>query len=388
MKNLNNKTMLAKNIKHSIVTLGLLMNLVATAQTEGVSIKTTPGAPHASAMLDVESGNKGVLVPRLNLQATNIASPVSSPTTGLLVYNLATAGITPTNVTPGFYYWDGGTPGQWKAISSGPNLWSNIGTGSNIIPTNMNAKTVIGSVIAAYTPTFNLEVVSPAASNTFICKFEGKNGTQLRFGYNDLNGEIGGGAGCWLTQKTYTTTGPCFGTMRYVQLYEPGDWGFGVTSYGKCKGVTGNTYVDAIKNNLCISTTHSLYFKTSGATFMLNSNGLMQGSDSTLKKNITNETNALEKIKQIRPVTYSLKSDPTNQLAHGVIAQELATLYPELVSAITSPDRDNEGNLLTTNTTKLAVGYNGLITILIKALQEQQAIIENLKTRLHNLDGQ
>lgn len=63
--------------------------------------------PVASAVLDVSSSTKGFLPPRVALTATNAASPISSPATGLLVYNTATAGSSPNQVSPGYYFWNG-----------------------------------------------------------------------------------------------------------------------------------------------------------------------------------------------------------------------------------------------------------------------------------------
>ncbi|MCL6217381.1 hypothetical protein [Zunongwangia pacifica] len=59
------------------------------------------GSPNSSAMLDVVSTNKGVLVPRIQLDKTDQQNPVSNPANGLLVFNTATQ----NDVTPGFYYW-------------------------------------------------------------------------------------------------------------------------------------------------------------------------------------------------------------------------------------------------------------------------------------------
>lgn len=70
-----------------------------------VGIGTT--TPDPSAMLDVVSTSKGVLVPRVALINPDSAAPVSGAATGVLVYNTATAGTAPNNVIPGFYYWTG-----------------------------------------------------------------------------------------------------------------------------------------------------------------------------------------------------------------------------------------------------------------------------------------
>ncbi|PZD78086.1 hypothetical protein DNG35_06865 [Mesonia sp. K7] len=62
--------------------------------------------PDKSSAVDIVSTKRGLLIPRLALTATNVATPVASPANSLLVYNTATAGTTPNNVTPGFYFWD------------------------------------------------------------------------------------------------------------------------------------------------------------------------------------------------------------------------------------------------------------------------------------------
>jgi hypothetical protein len=76
-----------------------------------IAINNTAANPDASAILDLNSGNSGVnkgfLAPQVALTASNSAAPVTSPATGLIVYNTATAGTPPNNVVPGYYYWSG-----------------------------------------------------------------------------------------------------------------------------------------------------------------------------------------------------------------------------------------------------------------------------------------
>jgi hypothetical protein len=79
-----------------------LLSFNAKAQV-GIGTPT----PDASAMLEVNSSDKGLLVPRIALTAASVAAPVASPATGLLIYNTATSGTAPDQVTPGFYYWNG-----------------------------------------------------------------------------------------------------------------------------------------------------------------------------------------------------------------------------------------------------------------------------------------
>lgn len=63
--------------------------------------------PHESAALDITSTNKGLLLPRVALAGTNVVTPLSAVAAGMTVYNTATAGVAPNNVTPGVYYHTG-----------------------------------------------------------------------------------------------------------------------------------------------------------------------------------------------------------------------------------------------------------------------------------------
>jgi hypothetical protein len=89
----------------------LILFCVPTFSFSQVGIGTS--TPNSSAQLDVTSTTKGFLPPRVALTATNSTTPVTSPASGLLVYNTATAGTSPNNVTPGLYYYDGT---KWQRI--------------------------------------------------------------------------------------------------------------------------------------------------------------------------------------------------------------------------------------------------------------------------------
>jgi hypothetical protein len=71
--------------------------------------------PDPSARLDIVATDKGVLLPRVTLSATNVAAPVTSPATGLIVYNTATAGTAPFDVVPGYYHWNGSS---WRILGT------------------------------------------------------------------------------------------------------------------------------------------------------------------------------------------------------------------------------------------------------------------------------
>jgi hypothetical protein len=109
-----------------------LVFLNGNAQT---GIGTTTPSP--SAKLEVASSNQGFLPPRIALTATNAASPVTSPATGLLVYNTATTGTPPNNVAPGYYYWNGSA---WVAVLSTITTSSISGNGTTTTLTNFGAE--------------------------------------------------------------------------------------------------------------------------------------------------------------------------------------------------------------------------------------------------------
>lgn len=115
-----------------ILLIVILLASTMSIKAQNVGINSTGATPDASAGLDVSFTNKGLLVPRVALTATNAAGPITTPTTSLLVYNTETAGSAPTNVTPGYYFWTGTA---WSRLSNGTqggwDLQGNSGTSAS-----------------------------------------------------------------------------------------------------------------------------------------------------------------------------------------------------------------------------------------------------------------
>jgi hypothetical protein len=144
-----------------------LLLLVTTLTNAQVGIGTSN--VNTSARLQVDATNKGFLPPRVTLTGTADASTISTPATGLLVYNTATSGTSPSNVTPGFYYYDGA---KWQRIinqqpdatisfnqntptSSGVIFTPNIQNSTDYIyvsSTNSSQWTYNGSTYVTFTP--------------------------------------------------------------------------------------------------------------------------------------------------------------------------------------------------------------------------------------------
>ncbi|MCS6818863.1 MAG: hypothetical protein RMJ53_08220, partial [Chitinophagales bacterium] len=88
------------------------------APVDGAAIQGNVGIGTTTpdGKLDIVSTNDGLLIPRVALTAANSSSPLTSPAVSELVYNTATAGTPPNDVTPGFYYWNGT---RWVRLQSG-----------------------------------------------------------------------------------------------------------------------------------------------------------------------------------------------------------------------------------------------------------------------------
>ena len=104
-------------------------------------------------------------------------------------------------------------------------------------------------------------------------------------------------------------------------------------------------------------------------------------SDMRLKKNVEPMTSMLAIIDQLQPVTYQMiNNEEADEISYGLIAQEVEKVLPEIVSTTNGDDGDGIKDLRT-------LSYTELIPILIKAIQEQQRIIEDLNTRITNLES-
>jgi hypothetical protein len=123
-----------------------------------------------------------------------------------------------------------------------------------------------------------------------------------------------------------------------------------------------------------------LYIQDSGNVLNTN-NSYGQISDIKLKENIVDATPKLEKLNQVRVVNFNFIGDQQKQL--GVIAQELEQVFPGMIDE--SHDKDAEGNDL--GTTTKSVKYSVFVPMLIKAIQEQQALITTLTARITALEG-
>jgi len=99
-------------------------------------------------------------------------------------------------------------------------------------------------------------------------------------------------------------------------------------------------------------------------------NNVVHSSDRRLKKDINNLSYGLGEILQLEPKTYYWKNRDQSKKSLGLIAQDVQFIISEIV------------NRADDNMKTLSISYTELIPVLIKAIQEQQQIIEGQNKKI------
>ncbi|MBL7882831.1 MAG: hypothetical protein JNL69_02095, partial [Bacteroidia bacterium] len=157
---------------------------LTSAFAQNVAINNSGAAPNASAGLDIDFNNRGLLIPRMTA-AQRVA--IATPATALLVYqtDAGTQGA-------GFYFYNGTAWMPWSTASGGWGLTGNAGTAiaTNFLGTTDNVAFAIrtnnaeririlgtGNIgIGTATPAYNLEMRVAVAGN-YIANFENTSAT-------------------------------------------------------------------------------------------------------------------------------------------------------------------------------------------------------------------
>lgn len=158
------------------------------------------------------------------------------------------------------------------------------------------------------------------------------------------------------------------GSADYIGVsgYASEEWGYGV--YGEAE--QNYSYAGYFQGNVY-------------------STGYYDGSDLALKEGVRTLDKGLETILALQPKAYRLKADRApKQERFGLIAQEVQAVVPEIVKTSKVPAKKKQDGSLETVAERAelkAVNYVALVPVLIKAMQEQQAEIEKLKSEITQL---
>jgi hypothetical protein len=116
--------------------------------------------------------------------------------------------------------------------------------------------------------------------------------------------------------------------------------------------------------------------------------GTINTSDAREKTNIRDLVYGLNEILQLHPVSFHWKNNMSEGNKLGLLAQEIQKVLPEVVRDYDYITDEKTGQATKVKTERLGVAYSDIIPVLIHAIQEQQAQIENLKTLIQNSSGE
>ena len=184
-----------------------------------------------------------------------------------------------------------------------------------------------------------------------------QDGGELRVGPNLSGGLSLTAVGASADMRFYT--GGSADANQWMTLKSTGRLGIGTTTPAATLDTTGGVNFEGVAG--CTSGIKSA--ATTGALSCIS-------SDRNLKNTIEDMPNVLDKVLQLKPVTYywNSPSDGTG-LNYGLIAQDVEKFFPDSVFTFSS----EEGHDLK------GINWQGLDAIMLKALQEQQAQIKLLQ---------
>ena len=105
----------------------------------------------------------------------------------------------------------------------------------------------------------------------------------------------------------------------------------------------------------------------------ISANDIFAFSDQRLKENIITIDNPIEKIMQMRGVYYNKKDDVSKTRNVGVIAQEIESIFPEVIHTSIESEQYK------------TVAYGNMTALLVEGMKAQQSTIHSLQTTLSTL---
>jgi hypothetical protein len=120
--------------------------------------------------------------------------------------------------------------------------------------------------------------------------------------------------------------------------------------------------------------------ETAGVALTNGSTSWATFSDERLKYDVENVENAVDTLSGLRCVKYRLKDvdEPTSQKKIGLVAQDLVGVLDEVLSPLKRTGDETE---------YMSVRYTEMVPVLVKAIQEQQTLIETLEARITALEN-
>ena len=135
---------------------------------------------------------------------------------------------------------------------------------------------------------------------------------------------------------------------------------------------TSNQSITSFFSDLGGTATFKGYVDTNGTYVNL--------SDERYKKNVEQLNSGIDIVSQLNPVSFNWLNEEEAPKTVGFIAQEVESVYPQAVTTFDASDSNGFAD-------QKMMKNDALFPLLVKAIQEQQAMIETLTTRLNALEG-
>lgn len=280
----------------------------------------------------------------------------------------------------------------------------NIGIGTNVAPPADYKLQVTGDTYnGIYSSGNTYGIYGYSGSNYGVygsSGYVGVYGTGTSYGLYGSSisyGVYGSGA----SYGVYGHSGSSFGVRGYsgyLGVYGTGD-SYGV--YGTSAGSSGYAgyFYSGIYRALYAETGSANFYSGvfSGGIGIYSSGGFTLTSDKNVKKNIQDVGDAMSIINKLQPKNFEFRNDGKYASLHlpkgshyGLLAQDLEQVLPNLVNEMeqelnTTPPAEGKEATQSKEAAKKetmkikGINYDELIPILIKAVQEQQKEIEDLK---------
>jgi Chaperone of endosialidase len=421
-------------IKLYLLTAAVCCTAISMAQ---VSINGTGALPAASAMLDVSSTSRGVLIPQISIDSLKDVTSVPSPANGLIVYNTTQPGV--RNDMSRGYYWYSTNAATWVKLADNlaDNVWKAGGlgvqlrdttdgleimdgyTGSSInwspkvkilrkldsallnaknnitalVLTGVNRKTVAGwDSLQKTSIIFEMNYLTTAgasatANNVAISSYINRQGTTATTQTQGLAFYVTAPP-----QNTAVADTPSLAMFRHnvgIGAY-PTD--INNVTEGRLQ-ITGFSNGDqlSLRHPSSINLKWGLYVSSIDSSLNFYSNGSLRAnidritgvysalSDRNLKKNVAPLQPVLANINKLTPYIYNyIDNAEGDRKSIGFMAQDVEPYFPDLV--FHKKDRE-------TGAPFMMMSYQSFGVIAIKAIQEQQQIINSQEERIKALEA-
>ena len=152
----------------------------------------------------------------------------------------------------------------------------------------------------------------------------------------------------------------------------------------------GGTSEIAVRGDLRPSADNTYDIGTSSLRYddVFATSGTVNTSDRRSKTNIQELSYGLNEVLRLQPVSYEWRDHPMSETKLGLIAQDVYEVLPEVVKTHDwQASEENETHGAVVELERLGIYYSDIIPVLIRAIQEQDAVVKEQEDTIAELTG-